>query len=89
MDILKLRRVGEGVIKYKLNTYNTKHLFCYYYEGLYYKFIMYKGVLVDINNKEIKDMNIRGSKSKGKHFNTYLRSSLNLYFTEDTYSKHK
>lgn len=75
-----VRRNGERLVKYKLNVADTKHFFIYLYEGLYYTFIMFNGILVDMNDRPIKGNLIKGRKTKGKYFDEWYNSSLNQYF---------
>lgn len=89
MLLKEIRRNGERVIKYKLNVDGTKHLFCYCVAGVYYQFIMYKGCLIDKNNILLTNHKIKRTKNKGIHFNSYLKSSLNEYYTESIYNNHK
>ena len=71
-----LFRYGNILIKYKLCPNDTKHAFCIEYNGKYYSFIMKLGNAIDLNEKEIT--NIKGTSKKGKHFNEWSNSSLNL-----------
>jgi len=80
IDYNIIRREGKRLIKYQLNVADTKHLFCYLYNGRYYSFIMFNGLLVDINDRVINSDKITGSKTKGKYFEEYYNSSLNQYF---------
>lgn len=75
-----VRRNGNLLIKYRLNVVDTKHLLCYELNGLYYSFIMFCGILVNENGKEITNEIVKGRKKKGKHFDEYYNSSLNLAY---------
>lgn len=77
MKTSNLFKYGNILIKYKLNVANTKHLFCIEYNGLFYEFIMLNGQLVNRNDKAIDDF-VKGKKNKGKHFDEYYKSTLNL-----------
>lgn len=80
IDFNTVTREGERLIKYPLNAIGTKHLFCYKLNGYYYEYIMHLGQLIDRNNKPLKTTILTGNKRKGKHFNEYQNSSLNLIF---------
>ena len=75
-DINEILRNGNILIKYILCPNNTKHVFCVEYKNKYYEFIMKKGVAVNINDREIKE--VKGNNKKGKYFDIYKESSLNL-----------
>ena len=83
MLLAEIRRSGDRLIKYKMNTIDTKHLFLYKVGNLFYSFTMNKGIPVNINDKEIKDENIKGTKKLPKHAKDYFCSSLNEWFTVD------
>jgi len=83
VDYNIIRREGERLIKYKLNVNDTKHWFCYKYKGLYYSFIIFRGELIDRNDRQIINPFIEGRKQKGKYFNDYYNSSLNQYYKQN------
>jgi hypothetical protein len=76
MEANNLFRYGNILIKYRLCPNDTKHLFCIEYNKKYYSFIMNKGEIVNQNDKKINSF-IKSS-PKGKFFNEYKKSSLNL-----------
>ncbi len=81
MTLENVKRVGQRLIKYKLN--DNKHLFLYKVGSLYYSFIMNKGILVNDNDKEIINTNLKGRKNVGKFAFKYYNSSLNEYYNEN------
>jgi hypothetical protein len=82
MLLNEIKRSCKGLIKYKLNLSDTKHVFLYQStKGLFYTFKMYKGRLIDINDKELKSENIKGTKKLPKHAKDYFLSSLNEWYT--------
>ena len=80
MQLKEIKRNGQRLIKYKLNVADTKHVFLYKVKDLYYSFIMIEGVLVNVNDKEIKTQEIKGTKKRPKYFNEWYKSSLNSYY---------
>tara|TARA_R110002050_G_scaffold115567_1_gene231714 strand:+ start:138 stop:422 length:285 start_codon:yes stop_codon:yes gene_type:complete len=81
MLIAEIRRSGNRLIKYRLNSSDTKHLFLYKVGNLFYSFMMNKGILINVNDKEIKNENIKGTKKLPKYAKYYFLSSLNEWFT--------
>ena len=80
LNINEVARTGNRILKYKLNVAGTHHFICYEVKGLFFSYILLKGVLVDRNNREITNQTLKGSRKKGKYFDEYYNSSLNEWF---------
>jgi len=92
LQLSEIQRTANRLIKYKCNIAQTKHFFSYELNGFYFSFIMFRGILVDANDREIKSQLIKGTKINGKHFSEYYNSYLNEWFkqgTETRINQHK
>ena len=80
LNINEVARTGNRILKYKLNVVGTHHFICYEVKGFFFSYILFQGVLVDMNKREITNQTLTGSKKKGKYFDEYYNSSLNEWF---------
>lgn len=86
IELKEIERYGTPVIRYKMNTLGTRHLFLYKYKGLHYCFCKFKGRLVlnAISEVICKSEEIDSSKINGSIVREWFNSSLNEWFNSSS-----